>query len=1044
MSGENPEGLSRRALLQWTTLLLAGSCNDSAQKTGGPDRARDIFRTWEEIKQALAGSPDCLPAEAERIVASKDPDKIFRFVRDNFATIPYSAWELGGSDAALWGNRGTFRGASGTLRDKAELLAALYRRAGFEATIMEGEAAEGAAAVGRILRDSKKVGRPPFKPTATAADIERWRQTLFDKKAAAVRTRRKAPLPSDAECRALGRRVLDILPAAAVVAQTLRLDPPTAVILPVVSVTANGETKIANPAFLDLAYGESGLAGPPRKAPAKRHPGVAKFELLLVTTADKDGPTTLVIFAADTENLIGRSLHIAFVPAEDSFASFLKRKPRDIRAFVPVMYVSGQDIPKDASKGFRSTGKAMTLDGDIIEVGMDGGLTISGTAVDTKPPMPGLIERVARLEAVADASRFPDVELHIAALDQAGATVAGLTAAAFRVTEAGATQPALLFENRVRPQRVLFVVDKSDSIPADFRDDGLGRLVGDIARRVRTGNAEAEFKVLTVGGGLPEKPWLKDPDEVARAAAQAPGAGSDLWGALGAAAEIAPTALVFITDGEPEFEPSPRDLASLATLPASLFLLVGKESPLGRMTLERMARLTGGEVIPSSNSAQAAETVITHLARQHRTFYGFRYRATASGPMSREATVTLMQRPPMASARYTAPPAPDRREPRRLLGLVLRIKMPNEEPIDRVLAGLPRPMVGAPDTVTSDVEAAMFGDTEIRFEGSRPTTAAVLDDVVTERLGYQKTVVALKAKKRPEAADAFLARPARQSHLAFALHQNLATEGEFPVFPSGLRGVAVSILPRYGKGVLTRSDILPIGAHHTPARSPRASLEATVAATAKLSLLERAFLTQSAARDLEGRKLMLAPRNADVNRLFPGLPPFEAERWRWLFEHNSTGFQVVPEGGKPTAFFQVDPDTGAMLAIGDTGAGQGVCENNTGDPDLDRLVNGAEALASLASLMGMTGTAVDVWVDIQITLMRKLIAATIVIGGGNQMGDPNLDIGAEAGDRIGGAVSDAVTDAAAEAIGLGELNDLAGTLGDVADTVQLGACALSS
>jgi hypothetical protein len=1051
--------LTRRALLQYSALLAVGSCGGGTAKQNKPgtaDRARDVFKVWREMKEALAGSPDCLPAEADRIVASKDPDKIFRFVRDNIATIPYSPSELGGADAALWGNRGTLRGASGTLRDKAELLAALYRRAGFTATVMQGEAS-GGGVVARILRDSKQTLRPTFKPAATAGDYERWRDTLFGKQAAAVRNRRRPTLPSEADCRALGARVLGALPPGAIAERSLDLEPAQPVILPVVSVTVAGETKITHPAFRDLLFGESGLAGPTAPAPEKHKPGAATFELVAVTTTvaagaaatnakGGDGQQSLVTLAVDTEHLVGRSLHVAFVPAEDSFASFLRKRPRDLRVFVPALYVSAPDLPVEDRKGFRAVVKALDLDGNVIEARQDGGgspsgsLTVNGRAVDSRPSAPGVLERVTRLEATADASRFPDVELRIAALDQVGAPVAGLTASAFRVAEAGVAQPALLFENRVRPQRVLFVVDRSDSIPADFRDDGLGRLVADITRRVRAANGESEFKVLVVGGQAPEDRWLRDPDEVARAAAQAPGAGSDLWGALGGAGEIAPSALVFITDGEAEFEPSPADLAKLGPLPAGLFLLVGQQTAAGKATLDRMARLCAGEVIAAANGAQAAETVLAHLERQRRAFYGFRYRAAASGPESREATVSLAQRPATATARYTAPPAADRRAPRRLVGLVLRIKMPGEPAFDRVLAGLPRPMTGAPASVTRDVEAAMFGGTEIRFEGTRPTTAAVLDDVLTERLGYEKTVAALKAKMPKEAADAFLGRPARQSQLAFSLHQNLAADGEFPVCPGGLRGVAVSVLPRYGKGVLVRSDILPIGAHHTPARSARASLEATARATAKLSLLERAFLPRSAARDLDGRMLAAAPANADLDVLFPGLPTFDAERWRWLFEQYGAGFRVVPRDGAPVAFFHIDAGTGAVLAVGDTGAGQGYCENNAGDPDLDRLVNGAEALASLASLMGMTGTAIDVWVDIQITFMRKLIAATIVIAGGTPENDP--DIPGEAADRIGEAVEDAVVGGIADAAGVGELYELAGMIGDAAETAQLGACAL--
>ena len=133
---------------------LTGGCSgcsgDSDEKAGsggtdgGSDGAAgssglDIWTAWQQIQTALRASPDHLPAQADAVVATKDPAQIFAFVRDKIATYPPAADSMYQAAAQMrWGVKGTLRGGAGTPREKAELLVSLYEKAGFEAEVVAG------------------------------------------------------------------------------------------------------------------------------------------------------------------------------------------------------------------------------------------------------------------------------------------------------------------------------------------------------------------------------------------------------------------------------------------------------------------------------------------------------------------------------------------------------------------------------------------------------------------------------------------------------------------------------------------------------------------------------------------------------------------------------------------------------------------------------------------------------------------------------------------------------------------------------------------
>lgn len=113
---------------------------------GGGDKSDENlpFSIWKEIRAGLRDSPDHLPGTAEDLVTEGNPEGIFAFVRDEIATQPPAPFETTSSQfmtSVNGGPRATLRSGMGTPREKAELLATLLERAGYETDVLQYERA---------------------------------------------------------------------------------------------------------------------------------------------------------------------------------------------------------------------------------------------------------------------------------------------------------------------------------------------------------------------------------------------------------------------------------------------------------------------------------------------------------------------------------------------------------------------------------------------------------------------------------------------------------------------------------------------------------------------------------------------------------------------------------------------------------------------------------------------------------------------------------------------------------------------------------------
>src|SRR5262245_7034341 len=110
--------LNRRTFLGWASAVVLAGCHkkNGTIPPGSTDAVigcsiqspYDVLRI---IKKSLEQSPDHLSSQAQQLIAQKDPEAIFRFVRDNIAVYP--APYFGNPETTmLFGVRGTLRGGA--------------------------------------------------------------------------------------------------------------------------------------------------------------------------------------------------------------------------------------------------------------------------------------------------------------------------------------------------------------------------------------------------------------------------------------------------------------------------------------------------------------------------------------------------------------------------------------------------------------------------------------------------------------------------------------------------------------------------------------------------------------------------------------------------------------------------------------------------------------------------------------------------------------------------------------------------------------------
>lgn len=956
-----------------------------------------MFEAFERAQAIVRQSPDHLPARADDVVETKDPQKIFEFVRDQILTYPPDIDGFTNSvSAQRWGVRGTLRGGAGTPREKAELLASLYERAGFQATVVRGKA-DPAKLDGKkvLLRAIERT----FAPPATAAEARRIRVALGNDP-----PMMRSVIDADGtKAKALAAALLAALPkdAAATPFDFTLTD------FPLVRVKVGGQDQFANPMAPDAVFGDPVTDGAPVGASGAYTPPSV---LVRLEGARADKPFdrfTLVENTYDAEDIVGRRINLAFAPPVD-VKTLARTLPRSLTTFVPVLSVAGSGMTQDDRDRLGVAGKPVSIGGDVYDLDANGKVTINGTVLPDPDADPKAAAQVVSVGAAADGASFPEVRLRVSALDKSGTGVPHLAAASITVTEDGEPVSFTITQNEAPPPRVVLLFDASTSVPASFRGAGAVTVGNQMVNSLYAKYPKAQIRVGTIDFGVlwTDGGWATSQTAALAEVGQLSAAtgSSEIWQALKEADDEAPTLIVLVTDGDATDEPTPQYKNAIASGPPVVSIGVGT---VVQATLDEVSALSGGKTFPVTAQMDAVDAVMQSVDERAVEDYVIHFEAPSKGAAKRNVEVTINGK--SATATYDVPTAPT--TPPALSGLYLTVRANGRE-VTRTVAGFAHGFTTAPQEIgkatLDDVRALLLGRVSIAVEGAAPMPAVILDDWIADKLTLRPIWDAAQAhdQKAVYAAleQGFSVTPGKlplaQPPLPDAASKDALT------FETGLR-LATFVMKAFDGGPVTHElDLFPLSQWTTASDDPRDAYERTLGATAALAVNEAGlFAGTSTYAALSGKKLVAVASN--VARDQAGLTAEEQATWAVLQDPFSNKYTLLTPG-KPGPFWAVEDATGTVIGIqpdGAGGAGEDACST----------YNAANNILNLASLAGgFMGVSVGGWIALAQWEVKYLTIATIVIGGGDlppgadDPSSPDFDVSDPAGDMGCGMVDDAL------------------------------------
>jgi len=930
--------LSRREFLAAANaaalLLMLESCSlgplgrqsASSASPSVPAGATPLEQALNLLRDAVRASPDHLAQRASDLVNRRDAAGIVEFVRNNIAVIPPLFQGDGASSSRTWGPAATLRGGQGTLRERADLLADLLTQAGFNAQVA---IANRPASVS--LESLFQLRAAAFAPDQSRIDL-----------AERILRQAKYPAPSSSPVvNALPDPTQDILNALPVSAQVapVRGDLlPTKV--PLVVFDEGGNKQYAY-AMGDVAVTSSAPSGLGAEDAGPIH--MIDITVSAVSNPPPGSVTPrgrsidLVTASWPADKVVGSQVLLTFVPPQGAKA-VLEGGLSPFPVRLPVLRVQTNAAPAAADTSLTAVGPLVTIQGDVL-----------GSAASATPSSPGTgiagpfgniqvlsdadraqaLARVVSIQATVNASAFPEIELDVAMADSSGAPVDGIDAASLSVMEQGAPVDGFTLYSNVKLQqrpRVLITSDVGavDQWPTAAAktafENGLDAALTALA-------AKTPFDIQFSPVGQPPDPgaWvLPQAGAVASALSTAHETADDPWLSVGGPVlEQGVVAIVLLSDmntadTDPVQLPTLKRRLVAAHVPVFTVPTGAVEQPTAAAIVSLSA---GASFDPSDSSAPSkiAQLVAPLVSKWVGSAYRIRYQASTDGPSQRVVTIGLAgHQQPQATANYTVPANP--LPPPSFSGLYVTIKFGPLMAMRR-LAGLEigsrfgAPIGALDDPIAvAETRAAVNGVTTIDIEPGTPTTAALLEDVITAYLSLAPLIPIWP----PASADKLLqAIPGGILRTPFALPSLLRPTR---IDPAALPLLRVAIFQeRAVSGSIEQHADLAIGLNPVAAITTdrHAAFKAAAATSVAACAAEAATYPDSAYALLSGKALtaILSGDSGTLNTWIANLPVDTQAAWQAVTRVYEGYHFVLPRAADAAALWVVDPETGVAKAV---------------------------------------------------------------------------------------------------------------------------------
>lgn len=898
-------------------LLLSGYDKEPEKEY---KKASDIFDLWESYRLALKESPDNLPARAEELIKKKDPIEIYKFVRDEIEVYPSTDRGLYDTSTMRWGVRGTLRGGAGTLREKSETLAYLYKKAGFKAEVVNiyslPDKLNGKDLLSRTI---KRKFAPNISEKAISASFNALGLSPVKERIIIDKDLNQTKI--------LAKKMLDTVGRDRKSNFNFHLNEQ----VPIVRLMLDKKWTYANPFVVDGEFGQHYGTIKPTYGSHIRNNNKIKIRVDAVTNLDPDKPFTLIEKSWDPEDVVGRRIQLQFIPP-GNMESFKGMLAEDITTWTPVLRVIGPSVDAETSLKLSSVGTTITQTGDRYTVTKEGQVNVNGLPLAEGYEDPAAVKQVSELQLVSiQTEAFPQVRLKIRAMDKSGNPVAGLPANSFQLDENDQVQSFNLLQNKIRPHRVLLLFDNTPSLPDFFRNNGkqnnITKFGVELIEKILNKSSGAQFRIAQMDDGLSYKGgWSSDLERLKKDLDKIVSDGTDgIWDSVSQAASEKIDIIMLFTDADPDGKLT-DDLLKAIQLGAPVFAIgANVDKPFKKKNLEKIASISSGKSILIKNKNEAFTAILDYLGKIKRADYEFAYIAKLADKIE-ERNVDISIDNARISQKAVYETSIKNVSPQ-IAGLNLTISV-GANSHTRTIAGIKPQKYALTDIkqhIYDEVRRTLGGQVLFSVEGPAPTLSVWLDEWYAEKMTQKSIWDALK-----KGDDAGIKQAIEEGYLNTPYELFLLNSGLPRV--SGLEEVTfpnaphiVTYLERPGKkgGIEKQFDIFSGNNWVTVSDDPKKAFKTTLTKTAYLSVLEGALSTISTPSLLKDKKLGVTPvfymRNT---RKFTK----EAnKRWSQLAWELSDFYKslIHSADGQPVTGWLLNDKTGTVIGLLDDGSGGG-------------------------------------------------------------------------------------------------------------------------
>ncbi|MEO1436011.1 MAG: hypothetical protein AAFV80_10780, partial [Bacteroidota bacterium] len=712
---------------------------------------------WKKLRAALKTSPDHLEAQSKKVVETGDPTQIFRFVCDQFLTIP--VLRTGDDRSMPYGVRHVLRTGIGTHREKSELLANLLQAAGFETEIRTGKLDfESLPVLPEGL--SQQIGAkewifPAFDPDFQWQKFERYLNDLdIDPE----------PIVKIVESTTIQDQFVQLFEAA--IPERLRpydyewenLNSPTSVI----AISLEGEEILYNPNVMGAEPGLSYTRNAPRKPynPDVQVPNVK----ITVSASYNDSryiPYELVHVEWPIDALIGRQVRINFGFIGDVY-SILNARPKDLNTYVPCISLMAPELSKETREKFHQVGDAITDYGQVIQRKEAEDLV---NGVKTPSLVQGNVSDAINISlSPSSISGFPLVGVEAEIIDSNGEPVMGLDEENFELLVNGEPRTFRFLVNQYVPPRVMFLFDASGSMPYRYQDlKRTSELLSRVVTACKAINPDTEFKIAGIGTeeNLIHKPsgWLMNESTMQNYLRACRSGESNNWSALlgGTSSEASITVLITDADGTQKVNDY-QNVRFQESKPAIIFGV--KSSSTKAEQFPVMANKVNGtwHWIDEQEDAAIAD-LQRYIGETKQGSYVLLFEEENEDIPRLDLSLGLPSQGIAGELSIEVPPNEARKPIGKdaITGLYLSVEI-NRQIIRKTLGGLAYGLNSKhPITkeMLADVKRAFFANHTLSFEGASPTHSALLDDYLASALSMKSLTDALELSEPQQLIDQF-------------------------------------------------------------------------------------------------------------------------------------------------------------------------------------------------------------------------------------------------------------------------------------------------